>query len=326
MQSIDLSLACVPTDRSHPILEGRVGIPGVNLQLLPNEPEQIFGRALREEAFDITEMSMCSHIVQVAQKTNKYIAVPVFPARSFRHSAIFIRTDRGIKSAADLAGRTIGIPDYQQTAALWIRGFLRDIYGVDTKTIKWRTGGMEKPGPGSRTKLDLPADVDVAEIGPEKSLNGMLASGEIDAIMAPRTPSCAADPATPVDRLFKDYRQAEVEYYKKTGFFPIMHCIVIKKSLAESHPELPGQVFKMFQDSFAVALDDIDLMNVPRNLLPWGPLVWEEAKAALGDDDLWPYGFEKNAHHLATMIRYCFEDGLTKRQPDPAELFHPSVI
>lgn len=212
MQSIELTLACVPTDRSHPILDGRVTIPNVRLKVLPNEPEEIFGPALRDEAFDISEMSMCSHIVQIAQNTNRYVAIPVFPARSFRHSAIFIRTDRGIDSPTDLEGKTIGIPDYQQTAVLWVRGILRDIYGVKTRSIRWRTGGMEKPGPGSRTALHLPDDVDVAEIGSEQSLNGALAAGEIDAIISSRTPSCLADAAAPVDRLFRDYRKADIEY------------------------------------------------------------------------------------------------------------------
>ena len=138
---ISLTLACTATDRTRPLMEGRFKVPGADITFLPGEPEDIFRRALRDRAFDISELSMGSHIVTSARGDAPYIGVPVFLSRAFRHSAIYIRTDRGINGAADLAGREIGLPEYQQTAALWVRGILRDHYGVDTRGISWRTGG-----------------------------------------------------------------------------------------------------------------------------------------------------------------------------------------
>src|SRR5262245_40369022 len=153
MTPLDLTLACVPTDRSRPILDGSIAIPGVRIKSLPGEPEEIFRRALREEAFDITEMSMSSHITVTARGATAYVAIPVFLSRAFRHSGIFIRTDRGIHAPVDLKGKRIGIPEYQQTAILWIRGMLRDEHGIAVRDVEWFTGGVNEPLPGERIAL-----------------------------------------------------------------------------------------------------------------------------------------------------------------------------
>src|SRR5262249_9767378 len=169
MPLLDLTLACVPTDRSRPILDGSIAIPGVRIKALPGEPEEIFRRALREEAFDITELSMRSHTTVPARGATAYVAIPVFLSRAFRHSGLFIRTDRGISAPADLKGKRIGIPEYQQTGILWIRGMLRDEHGIGVRDAEWFTGGVNEPLPGERIALTLPPGIRVTSIGPQRT-------------------------------------------------------------------------------------------------------------------------------------------------------------
>jgi len=315
-ETITLSLACTLSDRTRPVLDGRVPVPGVRLVALPGEPEDIFRRALRDRAFDVSELSMGSHIVTAARGDAPYVGVPVFLSRAFRHSAIYVRTDRGIRTAADLAGRTIGLPEYQQTAALWVRGLLREHYGVDTRAIAWRTGG-------ERVAIRLPEGFDVRPLG--EDLDAALAAGRVDALVGPRPPACFLDRTAPVDRLFPDYRAEEQTWFKASGFFPIMHCLAVRKDVAERHPWLPVELFRAFARAKALSLAELAMVNVPRVSLPW-IAAEAAAQAALMGGDPWPYGFARNRDEVAAMIRYAVYDGLAARDLDPAELFHPSTL
>ena len=315
-ETLTLSLACTLSDRTRPILDGRLAVPGVRFVALPGEPEDIFRRALRDRAFDVTELSMGSHIVTTARGDAPYIGVPVFPSRAFRHSAIYVRTDRGIRAAADLAGRTIGLPEYQQTAALWVRGILRDQHGVDTRAIAWRTGG-------ERVAIQLPGGLDVRPLG--EDLDAALAAGRLDALIGPRPPACFVGRTAPVDRLYPDFRREEEAYFRATGFFPIMHCLALQRDVAAAHPWLPVELFRAFARAKALALAELSMVNVLRVSLPW---IAAEAAAqtALMGGDPWPYGFARNRDEIAAMIRYAVHDGLAARPLDPAELFHASTL
>lgn len=325
MGDIKLSLACSASDRTRPVLDGRVKIAGVDAVFLPGEPEDIFRRALRDRAFDITELSFSSHIVTTARGDAPYVGVPVFLSRAFRHSAIYVRTDRGIARPEDLRGRRVGLPEYQQTAGMWVRGILADQHGVRPSEVHWRTGGMEQPGAGERVRIELPPELDVKPIGPQETLNGLLAAGELDAVIAPRPPSCYTTRSAPVDRLFPDYRAAEIAYYKATGFFPIMHCLAVRKDVAEAHPWLPLELFRAFAKAKAISQSELALVNFLRVSLPWVAAHYEETRAVLGRNP-WRYGFKENAEEVRAMARYIASDGLAKREVDPAELFHPSTL
>lgn len=325
MPDLTLTLACVATDRSRPILDGRVAVPGVAFEATPGEPEAIFRNALREHTWDVTELSMSSHITVTARGDAHYVGIPVFLSRAFRHSGIYVRTDRGITRPEDLKGRAIGLPEYQQTAALWVRGILRDLHGVGVRDAKWRIGGVAQAGQTERIKLDLPADIDVAPIAPDETLNDLLAAGEIDAIVSPRPPACLDDPAVPVARLFPDYRAAEIAYHERTGFFPIMHCLAIRRSLADAHPDLPAKLFRAFVEARDMALAELGLINVLRVSLPWVAAALAETKAVMGVD-IWPYGFPRNREEITAMTRYAHEDGLTAERLQPEALFHPSTL
>ncbi|MBV1797881.1 ABC transporter substrate-binding protein [Siccirubricoccus sp. G192] len=313
---LTLTLACAATDRTRPVLDGRVAVPGVDLLPLTGEPEDIFRRALRDRAFEITELSMGSHIVTTARGDSPYIGVPVFLSRAFRHSAIYIRTDRGIASAADLAGRRIGLPEYQQTAALWVRGILREHYGVATRGIAWRTGG-------ERVAITLPPGHDVQPLG--EDLPTALAEGRIDALIAPRPPACFTDGSAPVGRLYPDYRAEEIAWHRASGFFPIMHCLAVRKDVAERHPWLPLELFRAFAKARALSLAELQLVNVLRVSLPWIAAAYEEQAAIMGGDP-WPYGFARNREEVAAMIRYAVADGLAAEAIPPEALFHPSTL
>jgi 4,5-dihydroxyphthalate decarboxylase len=314
----ELSLACTVSDRTRPILEGRVPVPGVTFRASPGEPEEIFRIAMREARFEVTELSMSSHMLATARGNSRYVGVPVFLSRAFRHSAVYIRTDRGIRGPSDLAGRTIGTPEYQQTAALWVRGMLREHYGVDTTSIAWRTGG-------ERTPLSLPPGFDVAAIPEGETLEGWLAEGKLDAFVGPRPPRAFLDGSAPVARLFPDTRREEEAYFGATGFFPIMHCLAVRRDVAEAHPELPAALFRAFAAAKAASLAELAMVNVLRVSLPWIAAEVAAQSAFMGGNP-WPYGFGRNRAELAAMCRFSEADGLTARRLKPEELFCPSTL
>ena len=313
-----LTLASTLSDRTRPIHDGRVKVEGFEIATLAGEPEELFRIAMRDATHEITELSMSSHILSVARGDSRYIGIPVYPSRSFRHNAIYIRTDRGIARPEDLAGRIIGIPEYQQTAALWVRGMLREQYGVDTRGIHWRSGS-------ERTAIALPNGFDVQPIGAGDTLEAALAEGRIDAFIGPRAPACFLDRSAPVARLFADTRAAEEAYFRATGFFPIMHCIAIRRDVAERHPDLAPALVRAFAAAKAMALAELAMVNVLRVSLPWLASEVERQTALMGGDP-WPYGFARNRDELAAMCRYAKADGLAPRDVVPEELFHQATL
>ncbi|WP_439597075.1 ABC transporter substrate-binding protein [Falsiroseomonas sp.] len=312
-----LTLACTRSDRTQPILDGRIKIAGHDVTPTAGEPEELFRIAMREARYDITELSMASHILSVARGDSRYIGVPVFPSRAFRHSAIYIRTDRGITGPKDLAGRVIGVPEYQQTAAMWVRGMLRSYYGVEVSSIAWRSSG-------ERTPLSLPPEIDMQVIPEGETLEAMLAEGRIDAFIGPRPPACFTQGTAPVARLFPDSRREEEAYAAATGFFPIMHCIAIRRDLVEARPDLPRAVFEAFNAAKNHAVAELSMVNVLRVSLPWIAAEAAAQTAQMGGDP-WPYGFVRNKAELEAMCRYAFTDGLTAHAVPVEELFEAST-
>ena len=324
MAKLVLSLACTQTDRSTPILDGRVAIDGCEVIALPGQTQDIFRRVLSEQAFDIAEMSMSSQIVQTSRGADAYVAIPIYLSRVFRHSAIYIRTDRGIAQPGDLAGKTIGIEQYQQTVGLWVRGILGDEHGVRTQDVRWVNGGLEQPGGGERLALRLPEGISLTAAPAGQTLNAMLADGALDAIIASRPPSSFERGAPNVARLFPEYRQAEAAYFGRTGIFPIMHGVVIRRSLVDRHPWLPEAVFRAFVAAKAIAMKDLFLMNVARVSLAWIAEDAAATKKVLGAS-MWPYGLKSSRHEIEAMLRYALNDGLIDRTLTPEDVFHPST-
>ena len=289
------------------------------------EAEEAFHRAFKFQEFDVSELSLSSHTITTSRGENAYVDFPAFVSRVFRHSGIYIRTDRGIRKPADLKGKRVGVPEYQLTANVWIRGILADEYGVRPEDILWMRGGIEEPGRGERAPIKLPAGVRLEQIPGDKTLSGMLADGEIDAMFSARSPSCFDRHAPNVGRLFPESRAVEEDYFRRTGFFPIMHLIGIRKSLVEKHPWLAVNVYKAFLEARRLAHQQLGEIGFLAVNLPFVIHHYEETRRLMGPD-FWPYGLERNHKELDTFTRYSYEQGLSARKVDPAELFAPTTL
>lgn len=322
MTRVRLSLACTVTDRTRPILDGRVPLEGCEIVPVTGEPEDLFARALQEHEFDVTELSLSSYLVVVARGDSPYIAVPAFPSRAFRHSAVYVRSDRGIDRPEDLAGKTIGVPEFQQTAALWVRGILADRHGVAPSDVRWRSGGLEQPGGRERIAISVREGIDLRPIDADATLSGMLAEGRLDGLVSPRPPSCFLEGRPDVRRLWPDHREAERRFYQETRLFPIMHVVAVRRDVSERHPWLARRVFDAFAEAKRLAVRELEQTNFLRVTLPWIDL--DDVRALMGAD-FWPYGLEANRPELEAAIRWSFDEGLAERRLDPSELFHPTT-
>jgi len=216
MEKLHLTVACGDYDRTHALQTGAVEAEGIRLNYVPLEAEEIFWRMGHHQEFDASEMSLSNHITMTSRGNSPFVAISIFPSRFFRHSCIFINTDSGIKGPADFKGKKVGAPEYSITAAVWIRGFLNDDYGVKAGDMTWFVGGQEDPGRKERVKLTLPPEIKVDAIADDKTLNGMLESGEIDVLISARSPSSFVKGSPKVRRLFPNFKEVEVEYYKRT--------------------------------------------------------------------------------------------------------------
>lgn len=324
MSKLPVSVACAVYDRTWALFSGRVQIEGCDANFMEVDPSDAFMRAYRTQEFDITELSTSSHILTTARGDAPYVAVPAFVSRLFRHSSFYVRTDR-IRKPEDLRGKSIGVTEYQQTAGLWARGLLSEDYGVMANEIRWRSGGLEKPGAGERTPITLPEGFDVQPIPPGRALSEMLEKGDLDALIVARAPSCFLKQAPNVGRLWPDFRTAEEDYYRRTGLFPIMHLVGIRRSLVEQHRWLAPNVLRAFVQAKKLALEQIEDVGISRASLPWLPSDVASAKAVMGAD-FWPYGYPANRKAIECMLRWSREQGLSHRVIQPEELFAPGTL
>lgn len=322
MTKLELSVAMGDYDRTRPLLDGAVQIDGVNPVYMTLSPEEIFFRAFRHAEFDISELSLSSYLVKASRNECPYVAIPVFLSRAFRHTSIYVRTDR-IKRPEDLRGCKIGIPEYQLTAIVWARALLQDEYGVKPSDVSWVRGGIDEPGRPEKIKLQLPGDIRLESAPEGDTISAMLDRGDIDAFIAPRPPGCAGRNPN-VGWLFPDPTSVAKEYYRRTGVFPIMHVVGIRRSLAEQHPWLPAAVLKAFEQSKAAALDKLADTSATKVTLPF---VEEQLKAAreLMGSDYWSYGVEANRRTLETFVRHHYGQGLSAQPVAVDELFHPAT-
>ena len=325
MAEVPITIVTGDYDRVRPIRDGRVRVDGCAVTFLNQEPEELFFRAIRYEEFDVCELSFSSYMVQKLKGRTGYTAIPVFPSRAFRHSGFYIRTDRGIDGPADLKGKTVGCPEYQMTACVWQRGFLKEEYGIEAADIHWRNGGQEQPGREERAPIELPPEIDLQHIPEDKTLAGMLESGELDALMLPRPPSCFLRGAPNVARLFPDYRAAEQAYYREAGLHPIMHLIAVRQSLVDRYPWLPANLYKAFRQAKNIAIEELERIVTLSVTLPWVGAELAATRAVLGED-VWPYGVAENRREIEALIRYQVEQGLTDREQSVEELFAETTL
>lgn len=325
MAKIPITLACWDYDRTRALQEGRVEVEGVELTYLPLRVEETFWRMLRYQEFDAAELSMGSYLMARDRGAPKLIAIPVFPSRAFRHSCIYINTDSGIREPKELAGKRVGIPEYQITMATWARGILQHEYGVAPEKMKWLTGGEEHPGRIDKIKHDLPKEIDLRSIGPEQTLSSMLESGEIDAMISAHMPSPFVRRSPKVTRLIPNYREVEKEYYRRTKIFPIMHTVVLREDVYERHPWVAQSLYKAFAESKRICQESMYEFSALKYMIAWSIAQMEEEREIFGED-LWPYGLEANRHVLETLVGYTYEQGLIKKRLDLKTLFAPNTL
>ena len=325
MPEVPITIACGNYDRVQAIKDGRVKVEGCAVTFLPLYPEEIFHRVFKFQEFDVSEISFSSYIRTVAGGTSAYIGIPAFVSRIFRHSGIYIRNGAGIRKPEDLRGKRIGLPEYQITAVVWMRGMLQHEYGVHPKEVQWRSGGQEQPGRGERTPLKPIPGLDLKAIPDDKTLVGMLRDGELDALFTARAPSSFLAGEPHIGRLFPDTRAAEIAYYKKTGLFPIMHLVGIKKTLVEQYPWLATSVYKAFCEAKERAMIDLTDVNALMVTLPFLEAETKETMAAMGRD-FWRYGVRESLRDIEALTQYSHEQGLVDRRPAVEELFARSTL
>jgi 4,5-dihydroxyphthalate decarboxylase len=326
---IQLSVAVAENPRTLPIINGDVEIEGVDLTVIPGHPSEIFWRQLHFAEFDIAEMSMSSFIIAMSHGDDRFVGLPVFTTRRFFHTWTLVRNDRGIQEPKDLEGKRIGVPEYQQTAALWNRGILENEFGVDLTSIEWFMERGPQISHGGATGFQPPPGIRLNQIPPEKNIGMMMDSGELDATLLYLIGGNLVDRSTidldnhkHVQKLFNDPSQEGARYFQKSGVFPINHGMVLRRSLHEEHPWLAINIVKAFveaknraaklgRETFAAQSD--------MGLLP------PEARSALSTD-LFPYGVVSNKITLETISKFSNQQGLTSRTLNLDEIFAPSTL
>ena len=320
MSKLRLSLACWDYDRTRALIDGSVSPEGIDLVYLNQPVEETFFRMLRYREFDCSEMSLSSYTASLESDNPPFIAIPAFPSRFFRHSCIFVATRSAIRNPADLKGRRVGVPEYQMTAPVWIRGILSDDYGVAATEVTHFSGGEEEPGRDEKLKLNLPPAIRLQSIPAGKTLSGMLAEGEIDALVTARAPSTFYSRPDRVQRLFPAYAEVEKAYYRRTRIFPIMHTVVLRRDVYDRNPWVAQSLYKAFLASKARAAELLKQTAALPAMVPWLTSYLDETRREMGED-WWPYGLEPNRAVLDTFLRYHHEQGLSKRRYSPDELF-----
>ena len=316
---LKLSLAIASNPRSWPILDGTIQPDGIELVPTVLHPSEMFWRQLRFAEFDVSEMSFSSLMMARANGDERWVGLPIFTTRKFFHAQILVRRDAGIDKPADLKGKRVGTPEYFTTMLVWMRGLLADEYGVKPSDLSWQLGAQEQPAKEPAT-IDPVAGVTIEAIPSGKTLAGMLADGEIDALFAARPPSCFVRGAANVARMFPDYRAIEQAYYHKTGIFPLMHAVGIRNALVEKHRWLPAALLKAYGAAKDRAVADLEKLSAFSVTLPWVEAEYRATQAVLGPD-IWPYGIEANRKAIETLCRYLHEQGFTKRPMTADELF-----
>jgi 4,5-dihydroxyphthalate decarboxylase len=289
--------------------------PGIDLTVLELPIEEIFFRFTKFREWDASEMSFGKTVSLMSQPSPDIVPIPVFPSRVFRHSAIYIGEKSSIRQPQDLEGRRVGIPEWAQTAGIYVRGLLQHEYGVELARIQWHQAGVHQPGRIEKVELRLPAGVRITPV-PDKSLAQMLAAGELDAVISARDPGGR--------RLFENYQDLEQAYFRKTHIYPIMHVIVLRRDAYERDRWIAMNLFKAFEEAKRQSMQrlmEIGLSHVPMPWLAEHAQHWREAAG----DDFWPYGIEPNRRTLEPFLQYAFEQGIAQRHLKPEELFAPET-
>ena len=317
MANRTITIGCREYDHIRALANGQIQVDGVDLKFVHlSPPSQIFLRMLRDEAYDAAEMSLSNYMIALGKDDRRFVAIPVFPSRVFRHSYVWINTRSGIERPEDLKGKKVGIADYSMTALLFTRGFLQHEYGIAPQDIHWFRRRSE------HVPIEIPAGIRIDSIGKDKTLDGLLEEGELDAVAVTQPPRPFLNGSPRVRRLFPDSRAVEADYYRKTKIFPIMHMVVIRRAIYEQEPSIAARLTEGFESAKRLAFEAYE---EGLSAMPWSNLDLEYARQLLGND-ISPYGVTKNLPTLEAAARYSHEQGLTRRRFAIAELFAKETL
>lgn len=322
MSRVPVTLACGPYDRMEALRSGIVQPEGIDLTYVPiQSPPELFARMIKRGSFDVAEMSMSLYTQLRSKGEFPFVGIPVFPSRLFRHGYIFVNSESGITAPEDFSGRRVGVQEYHQTAGVWVRGLLASEYGVDLSSIRWKEGGVNAPRTPDVLDLRPGTDIDIEFIGEDVSLDQLLESGQIDAYFGARKPDSYRT-SDRVQRLFPDYQQAERDYFRRTGIFPMMHTVVVREDLVDRHPWILESMFKAFVESKQWAMQQMRFSGTHRYMVPWLQAHIEEIDELFGGDP-WPYGLEENRVAIETFLGCLVDQGFLATAPPIEQLFTP---
>jgi len=302
-------------DRVRPIETGQVAVEGIDLDITHVPPGELFTQiAAHPNAYEVTEQSFSSHVLWTSKNENPYVGIPVFPSRFFRHNGIYVHEDADIEEPQDLRGKTVGgFITYQETAVVMMRGMLDDEYGVEPSEVDWVFQSEE------RIPFEYPDDVDITHTEGNDNVLEMIGTGELDALLSPVMPPAYGDT---VERLFENFKEVEQEYFRRTGVFPIMHLIAVRRDIIDDHPWVATSLWDAFVEAKEKAMDRVYDTGGLAATLPWLLDHVEETRDVLGED-YWPYGFQNEVNYetIDTLCRYSYEHGVSERRVQPEELF-----
>ena len=320
MPNLDLNIACWDYDRTRPLTDGRVQPEGINLDITVLRPREIFPRMLQDQEFHASEMSLASYVILKARDQCPFVAIPVMLSKIFRHDCIYVRPDAGINAPADLRGKRLCLAQYSSTAGVFIKGLMQHEYGVSPQQMTWFMGGQDTPAPAPLVPLDLPDDIHLEFIPEDKTLEGMLADGELDALFATYIPNLFLSGSPTIARLFPNFKEVEQDYYRRTGIFPIMHTVVIREDVHREHPWVATSLYEAFSQAKDLAVGGLYDTDALALTLPFLIDHLEESRRIFGSD-YWSYGVESNRPALEGLSQYVVDQGLAPRVVSTEELF-----
>lgn len=320
---LPLTVALQEYDHVRDLTSGLVRTPGLRLNFITMPVPEMSGRFVQNREWEVSEVGLGKYTALKAQRDDTVTAIPVFPARTFRHAAFYVPADSDLHELTQLAGRTVAIPEWAQTAVVYARGLLMHEAGLTLDSIHWVQAGVNQPGRREKVKVTLPDGV-VCEPRLDKSLDGMLLAHEVDAVISAQPPASFVAGDSRVRRLLADPLPADEAYFKATGVFPIMHVVAIRQDVLDANPWVAGVLLSAFDEAKRRSLARVADAMILRVPLPWVDLRAEQARRTFGED-FWPYGLDANRATLAAFLGYAHEQGVASRLMEPEELFTPTT-
>lgn len=323
MPDLRLSIAISDYDHVRDFIAGKVRAEGISIDHIDLPVEEFFVRFTDERCWDVSEMSMARYVSLISQGDPNITGIPVFPSRFFRQHAIYVRGDSPFRDPAQLKGQRVGIPEWVQTAIVWVRAWLMHDVGLALGDIDWVRAGINAPGRESQVKAKLPTGISYREVY-DSSLIEMLLAGDLEAVICAHPPDLFEARDSRIRRLIPDFQPVEEAYWHKHHIFPMMHTVAIPRTTYDANPWIGPALFKALSEAKARSLTRALDGNICRFPIPWA-FAWAEKARDLFGDDFWPYGVEANRATLEAFLRFCNEQGVSHRKLSLAELYPANV-